>query len=85
MAWVWLTMLTLARLNTATDQHLGRRPAVLEAQFPGTEPPRRTEGGEKSYYAPVWKSLEGTCLPVLLFNFIEMVKMIYFFFTPLFS
>lgn len=60
MAWVWFTVLTLARLNIATDLHLGGRPAALEAQCLGTGPPRGTEGGENSYYAPVWTSLEGS-------------------------
>lgn len=66
MAWVWFTLLTLARLNTATDPHRGRRPAVLEALFLGTGPPTETAGGEKSYYAPVWKSLEGKNLACVL-------------------
>lgn len=70
MAWVWLTTLTLARLITATDRHLGRRPAVLEAQFPGTGPPRGSEGREISYYSPVWKSLEGSTLASLAFEII---------------
>lgn len=75
MAWVWFTMLTLARLTTATDAPRGPRPAVLEAQFHGTGTPRGTEGGETSYYAPVWKSLEGRDLPGLRFkSFTEMVK-----------
>lgn len=59
MAWVWFTLLTLARLNTATDPHQGRRPAAREALLPGTGPPEEAAGGVRSFHAPVWMSLEG--------------------------
>lgn len=60
MAWIWVLLVILARLNTADDPHRDGRLAGLDALFLDTEPPpAETDSGERSFQVPVWKYVEG--------------------------
>ena len=65
MAWVWISVLTLARLNTAQvpqEPHraAGRALAGLEALLSDSEPPVETRSRGTFFPVPVWKFVKGT-------------------------
>lgn len=61
MAWVWISLVSLARFNTAEEQHRDATGdlAGLEALFPDSEPPVGTGSGGRSFPVPVWKFVKG--------------------------
>lgn len=61
MAWVWISLVTLARLNTTegTNRDADGGLAGLEALFSDSEPPVETRSGGSFFPVPVWKFLKG--------------------------
>ncbi|CAK6980851.1 mucin-5AC-like isoform X2 [Scomber scombrus] len=60
MAWVWLSLVTLARLNTGgIHRDADGRVADLEALFSDSEPQVETRSGGSFFPVPVWKFLKG--------------------------
>ncbi|GAA6233412.1 uncharacterized protein LOC108874599 [Lates japonicus] len=57
MAWVWVCLVTLARLNTAEDPHRDADEglAALQALFSASEPPGESGSGGGFFPVPVWK------------------------------
>lgn len=61
MAWVWVTLMALARLNTVENppQDADGGLAGLEALFLDSEPPEETLSGGGFFSVPVWKFVKG--------------------------
>lgn len=68
MAWVWISLVILARLNTADDPHRGTdgRLTGLEALFSDAEPPGETRSLVRFFPVPLWKFLKGKIKPHLV-------------------
>lgn len=66
MAWVWISLVILARLNTADDPHRGTdgRLTGLEALFSDAEGETRSLG--RFFPVPLWKFLKGKIKPHLV-------------------
>lgn len=60
MAWVWISLVSLARLHTA-EPHRDAAVSLagLEALFPDSELSVGTGGRARSFPVPVWKFMKG--------------------------